>query len=281
MCELFAMGSRYPATVHHSLEEFSRHGGLAGPHKDGWGIAWYDDGYVRVLKEREPASDSACVRLLRERPIESALVLSHIRKATQGATALRNCQPLVRELGGKMHAFAHNGDLDTAALRARLPLGHHRPVGETDSEYAFCALLARLQAPWMSGRVPAIEERLRIVTAFAAELRALGPANFLYADGDALFAHGHKRTQPGGGISPPGLHVLSRHCDRPGGRFETAGLEIVSAAGQQQVTLFASVPLTPEGAWRALGEGEIVTLREGSILPAPQREEQRFHEHAS
>jgi len=38
MCELFAMSSRHPANVRFSLEEFSRHGGLAGPHKDGWGI---------------------------------------------------------------------------------------------------------------------------------------------------------------------------------------------------------------------------------------------------
>jgi hypothetical protein len=39
MCELFAMSTRYPSTVQLSLEEFSRHGGLFGPHKDGWGIA--------------------------------------------------------------------------------------------------------------------------------------------------------------------------------------------------------------------------------------------------
>ena len=32
----------------------------------------------------------------------------------------------------------------------------------------------------------------------AADLRAIEPANFLYADGDALFAHGHKRLQGGG-----------------------------------------------------------------------------------
>jgi len=30
------MSSNVPATVTYSLEEFSRHGGLTGPHKDGW-----------------------------------------------------------------------------------------------------------------------------------------------------------------------------------------------------------------------------------------------------
>ena len=32
MCELFAMSSRFPADVRSSLEEFSRRGGLTGPH---------------------------------------------------------------------------------------------------------------------------------------------------------------------------------------------------------------------------------------------------------
>ena len=41
MCELFGMSTRRPSTVTLSLEEFSRHGGLSGPHKDGWGIALY------------------------------------------------------------------------------------------------------------------------------------------------------------------------------------------------------------------------------------------------
>jgi predicted glutamine amidotransferase len=54
---------------------------------------------------------------------------------------MKNCQPFVRELGGRVHVFAHNGDLDIGALRAKLPLGGFRPVGDTDSEYAFCALL--------------------------------------------------------------------------------------------------------------------------------------------
>lgn len=108
MCELFAMSSRFPATVRVSLEELSRHGGLAGPHKDGWGVAYYVDGDVRLIKEAEPASDSACVRFLQDHPFSSTLVLSHIRRATQGPSALRNCQPFVRELRGAMHVFAHN-----------------------------------------------------------------------------------------------------------------------------------------------------------------------------
>ena len=262
------MSSRYPATLRYSLEEFSRHGGLDGPHKDGWGVAHYVDGDVRLLKEAAPASDSACVRFLQEHPIESDCVVAHIRKATQGALSLANCQPFVRELGGAVHVFAHNGDLEPARLRERLALAHARPVGQGDSEYAFCALLARLQEAWLRpGAPPPFRERLEAVRAFAQELRACGPANFLYADGDALFAHGHRRTQRSGAIRAPGLHLLLRRCAHPGGSFETTGLAIRSEAPEQRVAILASVPLTREEGWRALEEGEVVAVRAGEPIP--------------
>ena len=76
MCELFAMSARHPATVNLSLEEFSRHGGLSGPHKDGWGIGWYDQSDIRLIKEIHPAASSACVRFLQTNPFSSSLVIS-------------------------------------------------------------------------------------------------------------------------------------------------------------------------------------------------------------
>jgi len=266
MCELFAMSSRVPATVRFSLQEFSRHGGLTGPHKDGWGIAYYEDGDVRLVKEAQAASDSACVRFIQEHPFSSTLVVSHIRRATQGAQALRNTQPFTRELGGAMHVFAHNGHLDVPGLQ-RLPLGLHRPVGETDSEYAFCALLERLRGLWLSASgVPPLDDRLGIVAAFAAEIGKLGPANFLYTDGDALFAHGNRRLHGGQTIRPPGLHFLCRHCAAHAEPMRTEGLALEPAGGEQHVVLVASVPLTAEAGWQALAEGELIVAREGAIV---------------
>jgi predicted glutamine amidotransferase len=264
MCELFAMSAARAADVRLSLEQFSRHGGLAGPHKDGWGVAWYEGADVRLVREPEAASGSACLAFIQDHPFRSRLVLSHIRKATQGALTLANTQPFARELAGRMHVFAHNGHLEGARLRAAHPLGAWRPIGDTDSEYAFCALLARLAPLWREGGVPPLPARLAVVADFAAAARALGPANFLYADGDALFVHGHKRTHADG-MRPPGLHVLCRSCAAERGAFLAEGLSIESAGGPQEVALAASVPLTAE-AWRPLGEGETLALREGRIL---------------
>jgi glutamine amidotransferase len=257
------MSARHPTTVSLSLEEFSRHGGLSGPHKDGWGIAWYEEGDIRLVKEKDPAASSACVRFIETNPFSSSLVVSHIRRATTGGIASRNCQPLVRELGGVWHCFAHNGDLKGIAADQRFRADGFLPVGETDSEQAFCALMDALRPLWSSGRLPPLGERRQVVARFAAALRELGPANFLYCDGDALFAHADRRHQNDGTIRPPGLWRLARHCPA-GGELAAKGLRIASEGAEQQVCLLASVPLTAEG-WIALGEGEIVVARQGRI----------------
>ena len=260
MCELLAMSARFPSGVALSLDEFSRHGGLTAKHKDGWGIAWYEQRDLHVVREPSPAASSACVRFLQARPIESAIMLSHVRLATQGGVFSRNSQPFTRELGGAWHAFAHNGDLAGLPRDSRFRLTSFRPVGETDSERAFCALLERLRPLWSDG-VPPLGARLSIVTGFAHELRGLGIANFIYSDGDAVFAHGHRRHHADGTIRAPGLWQLARRCPH-GGTFEAGGLRITARDDEQRVVLFASVPLSPEG-WEPLREGEVTVAREG------------------
>lgn len=263
MCELFGFAAEDPALLHYSLHEFARHGG--GTHNaEGWGIAQYLDGDIRLLKEPGAARDSACLNLIESHPLRSPLVLSHIRHATQGVAAVRNCQPFVREMGGAMHAFAHNGDLDRRALGRLATLDGFRPVGETDSELAFCILLERLRPLWRGvTAAPPLESRRRTVAAFAQELRQLGPANFIYADGDALFAHGHRRTQDGGTVRPPGLHVLCRSGDDGRAGFDAPGLRIEPTPANGAQVLVASVPLTADASWRALGEGELLVARSG------------------
>ena len=262
MCELFAMSALHPTNVTLSLEEFSRDGGLSGPHKDGWGIGWYEENDVRLVKEIHPAASSACVRFIHDTPISSSYVISHIRKATRGPVATRNCQPFVRELGGAWHCFAHNGDLPEIAGDPRFRPQRFRPVGETDSELAFCTLMDALSGLWSRGAVPPpLGERERVVAEFAAAARELGPANFLYCDGDALFAHADRRHQQDGSIRAPGLWRLARHCP-VGHGLETPGLRLTSEEHDQDVVLVASVPLTAEG-WQPLAEGEMVVARGG------------------
>jgi predicted glutamine amidotransferase len=263
MCELFAMSARYPSTVQLSLEEFSRHGGLSGPHKDGWGIVWYEERDVRLVKETFPAAGSACVRFIQANPFISPFAISHVRKATRGVVALRNCQPFIRELCGGWHSFAHNGDLKDIEREPHLRFDTYRPVGETDSEYAFCVLLERLRPLWIADAPPPIEARLRVIEDFAAALRELGPANFLYCDGDALFAHADRRHQRDDAIRPPGLWRLARHCPA-GGQLAADGLRIEAHGAEQEVCLVASVPLTHEH-WVPMTRGELLVAQAGRV----------------
>lgn len=274
------MSARYPAVITLSMQELARHGGGSGPHAHGWGVAFISGRDVQLVKEPHAATDSACLRFLQEQAPRGEQVLAHVRKATQGAISLANTQPFRRELGGRLHVFAHNGDLkpDDGDLH-----GSCRPIGETDSERAFCRLLADLQPLWLEPLVgqaqteeptlPSIAARVAVLRDFAAALRPRGPANFLYSDGELLIAHGHRRTQADGTIRPPGLHWLERRCPSSG-CLETAGLRIDRTAAreaasdeaeEQRVVLVASVPLSDE-AWQPLAEGELLVLQQGRVV---------------
>lgn len=260
MCELLGLTSRLPTSVTLSMRLLARHGSMAQHLGDGWGVAFHAGDDALLIKQPEPASDSPWVDFLETRRIRTRVVLSHIRRATQGEVSLRNTQPFIRELGGRMHVFAHNGKLPGIEARYAA-LDRFRPVGTTDSEVAFCALLQRLAPLWDAG-LPTVAQRVRLFGAFAAELRTLGPANLLYSDGELLIAHGHRRTQQDGGIAPPGLVTLTRSClDDP----DALRMPGIALQGGQQVTLFASVPLTDE-TWRPLDEGEIVVARDGAAI---------------
>ena len=115
--------------------------------------------------------------------------------------------------------------------------GEQIQQGLTDSELAFCALLERLRAHWLARARPSLESRREVVEGLAAELRKLDPANFLYCDGDALFAHGDRRHEGDGPILPPGLGRLQRHCPS-GGDLAADGLHIEARGDERYVVRF-------------------------------------------
>jgi glutamine amidotransferase len=264
VCELLGLSSDRSATISLSLAKLAEHGGPPGLNGDGWGVAYYEDPDARLIKDPGPASDSDWIGFLEQHDLRSSIVMAHIRHATMGERAYRNTQPFGRELAGRMHLFAHNGWLPGLPEAPAFRSSRFTPMGETDSEQAFCGLLGRLQDIWRPGEVPALEARMAIVTAFAAELRSFGPANFLYSDGEALFAHGHRRKQAGSAhVGPPGLVILERECPPEAAGFAASGLTIEPDG--QRVTLVASVPLTEE-AWLPLAEGEVIAVRQGTIV---------------
>jgi glutamine amidotransferase len=218
---------------------------------------------VRIIKEPAPAGGSQWVNFIERHGVASPLVIAHVRHASVGSRAFSNTHPFARELGGCMHVFAHNGTLPE--LR-QLPLQSraYRPVGSTDSEHAFCLLLERLAPLWGDAGRPSVRERRVAVARFAADMAALGPANFLYSDGELLFAHGHRRPKADGRVEPPGLYFIERkELPPPSTSWLASGVRLGEPV--EPVAIVASVPLTDE-AWLPLEEGELLVLSRGRLL---------------
>ncbi len=261
MCELFGMSSSQPVRLFYSLDAFSKHGGRSHVNRSGWGVAYYEDNDVLLIRDAHPAADSPWIGFLENHGLKSHCTICHVRYATVGAVSIVNTHPFRRELGGNMHVFAHNGGLKN--IEAALPFesDRYRPVGQTDSEHAFCVLLQRLVAIWRDkkDKIPPLEDRMAVVVDTARDLRQLGSANFLYADGDVLFAHADKRRFDVDGkfgeIRAPGLCL--------GNSQEVIeGLNVQWSGTDRKGLMVASVPLTSSG-WSALPEGTVIALRDG------------------
>lgn len=272
MCELLALSSSRPARLTFSLKTLAAHSAQPGVAPDGWGVAFYDGRDVALFRQAAPAASSELVRFLESSGPPTPLAISHIRHATQGSISLANTQPFSRAMGGRMHVFAHNGNLQRIQEGGSVFPGPYAPVGETDSEWAFGLLLERLQPLWQLATPPPLAQRHAVLVEFAAHLKALGPANFLYADGDTLFVHGDRRKQSLSGLTAaPGLWVLQKKCAvQPASQpaqeqAQEAGVSV--EPDDQRLTLVASLPLTDE-AWVPLAEGELLVVRNGSaVLP--------------
>eukprot|EP01155_Anaeramoeba_flamelloides_P007889 Anaeramoba_flamelloidesa114951_5.p2 GENE.a114951_5~~a114951_5.p2 ORF type:complete len:128 (-),score=3.02 a114951_5:47-430(-) len=126
MCELLGMSANVPTDICFSFTGLMQRGGRTGPHRDGWGIAFYEGKGLRSFHDPEPSADSRIARLVADYSIKSRVVISHIRQANVGSVCLENTHPFSRELWGYTWTYAHNGQLDPALFD--WPLQFYRPV---------------------------------------------------------------------------------------------------------------------------------------------------------
>lgn len=263
MCELLAITSRKPTTVSMSLDQFASHGSDASANRDGWGIVYYSEDDIRRFRDTGPAAASEWVRFVEKQELCSTLFLAHIRNANVGKVSLPNTHPFSRELGGSMHAFAHNGFLENVNNNNAFALRRFMPLGDTDSEWAFCALLERLCSIWMAiSRIPDLAARYRVIAAFGQQIRQLGPANFVYCDGDTMFVYADRRRQVDGDYREPGLYLGQQTCLGGAEKISGGGVDIGSP--KQQIVMAASVPLTDDD-WEPMHAGTLVALKDGEI----------------
>lgn len=253
MCELLGMSANVPTDICFSFTGLIQRGGSTGPHKDGWGITFYEGKGSRTFCDPSPGVHSKIAQLVAQYPIKSRLVISHIRRASRGKVCLENTHPFTRELWGENWTFAHNGTLKGIKDK---PLKFYHPVGATDSEHAFCWLLDRVRQkfpkkPKSPDQVIVLLERL------FKDLGKQGTFNALLTDGELLFAH-----------CATHLCWLTRRAPFGMARLIDAQMTVdftKETSPKDVVTVIATRALTDE-QWTVMKKGELKVFRDGHAL---------------
>jgi len=172
---------------------------------------------------------------------KSKIIIGHVRLASCGDTIHENTHPFNLE----NWVFAHNGTLNKFK---NLLLGKWEPQGDTDSEYAFCYLFAKLKTN--SSDIKDIIEN------GARDIKKFGIFNFILSDGKTLYAYGHDSLYYVQRKSPFGFAALQE--DR-----EKVHLSSIKAPDEKAV-IVTTEPLTSNENWIQISGLEI--FRNGNLM---------------
>jgi glutamine amidotransferase len=248
------MECNVPTDIVFSFTGFALRGGKTGPHADGWGLALYEGRFARSFLEPQPCFTSPLAEYLRKNPIKTLLAIAHVRQKTRGSSAIQNTHPFNRVLWGRHWVFAHNGTLPHVRSRR---LRAERPIGETDSEHAFCWMLEQLRAAFPTGYPRKRSLLWRTIAELGGELGDEGKFNFLLADGRHLYARCGTKL----------CHIVRQ---APFGRatLRDAELQIdfreVTTA-RDRVAVVATEPLTRDEAWEQGQPGTLWVFDQGAL----------------
>ena len=256
------MNCAAPTDVTFSFTGFAARGGVTDHHADGFGIAFFEDKACRLFIDHQASARSPIADLVKKYPIKSKNTIAHIRKATQGPIQLENCHPFLRELWGRHWIFAHNGDLQDYAP----PLaGVYQPVGTTDSELAFCAIMQHLRARFPAAQPP-LDELFEALAEVTRDVTRFGVFNFLMSNGQALFAHCSTH-----------LYYIVRSWPFSTAHLIDADLSIDFAqytTPEDRVVVIATQPLTDNETWTRFAPGDLAMFQNGDLactgnIPVP------------
>ncbi len=241
---------------------------------DGWGLGYYPAGEpcASVLKEPAPPRGSIRGELVKAwEHLESSLFILHIRAATWGPNTDANTQPFVRGWGGREWMIGHAGSL-TSKLDEPFD-APFEPVGATDTELVFCALLGRIAKRGWRAIADADPRELH---GWLMELNTRGSLDLVICDGRHLLAYADR-------FGAERLHLAELLPPYNGVAFGDADVRIdLTRRGSKprKGCVVASSQLAAEGptpplAWRRLERGEMVLLRQGAVVGGVVPEETR------
>jgi predicted glutamine amidotransferase len=213
-------------------------------------------------------------------------MLAHIRYATQGDVSLENVHPFSRVWMGVQMTFCHNGDCPHFGRRSTtsLPLlGQttandviYHPIGETDSEAVFCAILNALNVEFPNSlpTLPVLHESL---SDLCHEITSKHPEstifNFLLGCGQhTLFAYSWPGKRPGSDVWN-GLHYIVRKPPFSTAKLLDADCEIdfsLVTTPDDRVAVVTTKPLTEECGWIEFKRNELIMFNHGMPYRTPK-----------
>ena len=254
----------------HSLSTnsgFARRGGDTDKHSHGWGMAIYEGHGLRTFLDPLPAAESKVAAFVESYPIQTLNMMAHIRYATQGAVSLENVHPFQREMWGIQWCFAHNGEVPKFTTNHQPLLGKcnevfYHPVGNTDSEATFCAILNALRAEFKElPTLPVLYETLQRLCAQIVEAEEdTTILNFLLGCGQyTLFAYSWPGARPGSKVWN-GLHYTIRKPPFHKAQLADTDYAVDFAhctTDADRVAVIATAPLTIDEQWIEFKRGEL------------------------
>ena len=253
MCQLLAMNCNTPTDICFSFEGFCERSGVTDEHKDGWGIAFFEDQACRLFIDTKPAVESPISNLVKSYPIKSLNVIAHIRKASIGKVELANTHPFQRELWGMNWIFAHNGDLWDFAPKHN---GRFLPIGTSDSENAFCYILEHFEKKYAS--YPGLETLYKDLEELGNEIAKFGTFNFLLSNGEGLLARNSTKLCYIVRQAPfAEAHLLDKDYTINFSEHTTK---------DDRVAIIATEPLTDNETWTHFKEHQLILFKNGELI---------------
>ncbi|MBN2229364.1 MAG: class II glutamine amidotransferase [Candidatus Thorarchaeota archaeon] len=265
MCDLLGLSFSTDISARISLDIFQDRGRV---NPDGWGMAFYYDKSLRIIKEAQSALNSPLFDFM-ERYIHSKTIISHVRRSTRGIPSYLNTHPFYREMNightRQEYSFAHNGTLTNLA---RLSTLNCKPLGETDSELAFCYIIETIQnrgiQNWTEGDYAFLENTCRDINDDENTF------NCMLSNGELLFCYSDENDHNNGlrylcQKQPFGtIELISP--DEKLGAIDIHTATPTDSLAENELGYVISTRILTEGDWTEFRGGELIVFRNGEIV---------------
>lgn len=253
MCRLLGIAATDNVNFEFSLCGDAEHnlGSQSVEHPDGWGIATFNQKPIpTIVKEPQKAIgdsefETAC------RSSRGRILISHVRKATQGENIVENTHPFISE----RWVFAHNGTIeDISSLEGDIsPCYKNQLQGSTDSERYFALILSEFKKRDLltdADKTDLLDSLHAVID--KVRKKETDGLNFLLSDGNCLFAYRE-------GVD---LHLLETDLTDPGTiHFESEKTNAVVEVDQKESSvIIASEKITESKNWEEIPDRRLLCI---------------------